>query len=363
MEARYFVLAVGTTFAVTLPRYSRFKRLADMVGRTLARVGLGLVTGNVPGVDKTAAHAFWAECRRLGRNPEERYRQLWLPHFRRGYWLPGKAFPAPPECIVRLADSDDWIEEAIGLAGAAVMIGGRSGSLTIARRFIDAGKPVLPVPFAGGESRNVFHEILRTWADAPVPGLSQMQFLRLDVPWIDATGPLTNLLLGTLADTADIFISYRRADTGMAAGRLRADLVEHFGARRVFMDMHGILPSADWRQTIDEAIDACKVAVVVIGPAFMSGGTQGEPRLLDEDDVVRHELTELLSRHKKILPVLIDNAELPELNALPSELHGLLKYQAPRLNNMNWVDMMNLMIRAIEAAIEPGRHAAEDNTV
>jgi len=129
MEARHSVLVIGTTIAITLPRYERFKRLADTVGRALARAGLGLVTENVPGVDKTAAHAFWTECERLERSPEEAYRQLWLPHFQRGYWLPGKAFPAPPECIVRLADSDDWIEEAIRMAGAAVMIGGRSGSM------------------------------------------------------------------------------------------------------------------------------------------------------------------------------------------------------------------------------------------
>ena len=354
MEARHSVLVIGTTFAITLPRYARFKRLADMVGRALARAGLGLVTGNVPGVDKTAAHAFWAECKRLERSPEGAYRQLWLPHLQRGYWLPGKAFPAPPECIVRLADSDDWIEEAIRMAGAAVMIGGRSGSLSIARRFIDAGKPVLPVPFAGGESRNVFHEVLRTWVDAPVPGLSQTQFLRLDVPWINATGPLTNLLLGTLADTADIFISYRRADTGMAAGRLRSDLVEHFGARRVFMDMHGILPSADWRQTIDDAIKSCKVAVVVIGPAFLNADAQGRPQILEEDDVVRHELTQLLSTGKKILPVLIEDAELPKLDALPPELHSLRRYQAPKLNNKNWADVTNSMIRAIETSIGPG---------
>ena len=239
------------------------------------------------------------------------------------------------------------------MAGAAVMIGGRSGSLTIARRFIDAGKPVLPIPFAGGESRNVFHEILRTWADAPVPGLSQTQFLRLDVPWIDATGPLTNLLLGTLADTADIFISYRRADTGMAAGRLRSDLVEHFGARRVFMDMHGIVPSADWRQTIEDAIASCKVAVIVIGPAFLTADARGKPRILGEEDIVRHELTQLLDAGKRILPVLIDDAELPKPDALPPELHGLLRYRAPRLNNTNWADVMDTMIGAIETSIGP----------
>ncbi|WP_341648432.1 toll/interleukin-1 receptor domain-containing protein [Thauera humireducens] len=353
MPAYPHILVVGTTFTVPLPWYRPFRRLADMVGRELARSGFGLLTGNTPGVDKVAARAFWAECLRQGLAPEAGYQQLWLPHFQRGYFLPGEGFAAPVECTVRLSDYDEWIEQAIGRAGAAVMIGGRSGSLAIARRFIDAGKPVLPIPFAGGESREVFHEILRTWGEAPVPGLSQTQFLSLAVPWINSTGPLARLLQGTLAAQADIFISYRRADTGMAAGRLRDDLIEHFGARRVFMDLHGIDPSADWRETIGAAIAACKVGVVLIGHGFMAGDAQGRPRLWDEGDVLRFELASLLAGQKRILPLLVDDAPLPAEDALPEALRPLLRYQTPRIDNANWQAVSAAVVRAIEAVLSP----------
>lgn len=353
MPAYPHILVVGTTFTVPLPWYRPFRRLADMVGRELARSGFGLLTGNTPGVDKVAARAFWAECLRQGLAPEAGYQQLWLPHFQRGYFLPGEGFAAPVECTVRLSDYDEWIEQAIGRAGAAVMIGGRSGSLAIARRFIDAGKPVLPIPFAGGESREVFHEILRTWGEAPVPGLSQTQFLSLAVPWINSTGPLARLLQGTLAAQADIFISYRRADTGMAAGRLRDDLIEHFGARRVFMDLHGIDPSADWRETIGAAIAACKVGVVLIGHGFMAGDAQGRPRLWDEGDVLRFELASLLAGQKRILPLLVDDAPLPAEDALPEALRPLLRYQTPRIDNANWQAVSAAVVRTIEAVLSP----------
>ncbi|MHB1373082.1 MAG: toll/interleukin-1 receptor domain-containing protein [Thauera sp.] len=353
MPAHPHILVVGTTFSIALPRYQPIRRLADMVGRELARNGFGLITGNTPGVDKVAARAFWAECLRRGVSPEAGYLQLWLPHFQRGYFLPGEGFAAPVECTVRLADYDDWIEQAIGRAGAAVMIGGRGGSLAIARRFIDAGKPVLPIPFAGGESREVFHAILRTWGEAPVPGLSQTQFLSLDVPWINNTGPLARLLLGTLATHADVFISYRRADTGMAAGRLRSDLIEHFGAGRVFMDMNGIDPSEDWRASIGAAIAACRVGVVLIGPGFMAVDAQGRPRLWAEDDVLRFELESLLAGEKRILPVLVDEAQLPFEDALPETLRPVLRYQAPRINNANWQAVSAAVVGAIEEALSP----------
>jgi len=355
MPAYPHILVVGTTFAVTLPWYRSFRRLADMVGRELARSGFGLITGNPPGVDRIAAQAFWAECLRRGHAPEASYRQLWLPHFQRGYCLPGEGFVAPAECMVRLSGYDEWIEQAIGRSGAAVMIGGRIGSLGIARRFIDAGKPVLPIPFVGGESREVFHEILRTWEEAPVPGLSKTQFLSLDVPWINSSGPLARLLFGTLGDEADIFVSYRRADTGMAAGRLRDDLVEKFGSRRVFMDLHGINPSSDWRETIGAAIAGCKVGVVLIGRGFMAADATGESRLWDDDDVLRFELESLLAGQKRILPVLVDDARLPPEDALPEALRPLLRYQAPRIDNANWHAVSAAVSGAIEAVLQPPR--------
>lgn len=350
------VLVIGTTFALPAPVHDGLRRAAGMVGRTLARAGLGLVTGNPPGVDRIAAAAFWAECLRLGRQPEPGYCQLWLPHWHRGYAFPGRGFAAPQECCQRLDSREAWIERAIDLAGAAVMVGGRrTGSLGIARRFIDAGKPVLPIPFVSGRSRDVFEEILRTWAEAPVPGVTQAQFLRLAVPWINETGPLANLLLGTLAQTQDIFISYRRSDSALAAGRLHADLVDHFGAKRVFFDQHGIVPSAQWLPTIERAIAACKVGVIVIGPDFLAAANGGPRRLDASDDVLREELTQLLAGRKRtILPVLVGGARLPTEDELPLPLKRLVEYQAPSLDNGNWVMSLRTMIAAIEAALAPG---------
>jgi len=84
------------------------------------------------------------------------------------------------------------------------------------------------------------------------------------------------LLLGALAETPDIFISYRRSDSESAAGRLHPDLSEHFGIKRVFMDIQHIAPSDEWRLSIDHALQTCKIGVVVIGRHWL------ESRLADE---------------------------------------------------------------------------------
>ncbi len=354
-----FILVTGTTFSAALKRYRPARRAADMVGRALARAGFGLVTGSPPGVDSVAAASFFSECRRLGRSPEEGYRQLWLPHLKRGYWLPGKGYPAPRECLVRLRTSAEWTSEAISAAGAAVMIGGRGGALSVARRFIDAGKPVFPIPFSGGESRGVFHEILKTWEEAPVPGLSRSQFLRLDIPWIADTGALEELLLGTLARVPDVFICYRRDDVAVAAGRLHADLAEHFGHKRVFMDLHDIAPSATWRATIASALEGSRIGIVVIGSRWLAEDAGGDSRLLRDDDVVRQEVGDLLRLGKHVMPVLVAGARLPSLEELPEELRVLTAHQAISIDNANWETAAKAVIRSIESALESDAAPAE----
>lgn len=344
------VLVTGTTFPSLphwLPLYAATRRAAYMVGATLAKGGFGLVTGNTPGVDSVAAAAFCAEVERAGGDPDDGYRQLWLPHWKRGYWLPGSAYPAAPASLIRLHDFDDWIEEAITQAAAAVMIGGRGGAGYIARRFMDAGKPVFPVPFTGGQSTIVFQDILRTWCDAPVPGLTRNQFLQLALPWTSGTGALTRLLLGTLTEQPEIFISYRRSDTGLAAGRLHTDLQEHFGSQQVFMDLKHIEPSDTWQDSIRQALDGCRVGVVLIGRGWLAGAAASS-RLRDEHDVLRQEVEALLARRKAVLPVLVDGASLPPAEALPESLLGLLRLQASAIDNGNWAMVVADMLRKIE---------------
>jgi hypothetical protein len=205
-----------------------------------------------------------------------------------------------------------------------------------------------------GNSDFVFQEILRTWDGHPVPGVSRSQFLRLAEPWVSGSGPLANLLRGTLAEAPDIFVSYRRSDAPAAAGRLAHDLAEHFGQRRVFLDIHGIAPSQAWDRSIDGALDSSEAGIVVIGRNWLAPepGTD-RPRLHDDGDVVRNEIARLLdpARARAVFPVLVEGAQLPEVTELPEPLRPLLRFQATAIDNAGWGDTMARLVREIEAAI------------
>jgi hypothetical protein len=251
---------------------------------------------------------------------------------------------------VTVANFDGWIEEALARCDAAVLIGGSKGALRIARTFIDAGKPVFPIPFVSGGADEVFRDLVTTWSDSPVPGLTRNQFLSLALPWNKGTGPLVNLLLGTLSSTPDIFISYRRTDAALAAGRLHSDLSEHFGTSRVFMDLHALEPTVQWRTAIDTAVAACRIGVIVIGDRWLDPAAAGlQPRINDEQDYVRREIRLMVESSKPLAPVLVGSAtNLPLTIELPSDIRPILEAQVTHLDNSNWDAELRRMIKQFE---------------
>ena len=347
------VLVVGTAWANSAKRQA-----ARMIGATLAECGFGLVCGNSSGVDRWVAESYCGTLAERGGTPEGAFLQVALGAsrvFRRG-GLPFAGYAAPKACRVAVSDVESWKREAIARCDAAVMVGGGRGALDIAMRVIAQGRPIFPLPFLGGVTGNsdeVFRQILRTWDGYPVPGVSRAQFLRLAEPWVVGTGPLRNLLRGTLAETPDIFVSYRRNDAPAAAGRLASALGEHFGSRRVFLDIQGIAPSQAWDATIEGALAACKAGVVVIGRAWLQPRRDGTlPRLQDDGDIVRSEIAALLAKRKAIFPVLVESAPLPQAEQLPGELGALLRFQAISIGNGDWDTTVALLIREIESVIE-----------
>ncbi len=320
------------------------RQRAYVVGCALARAGLGLVVGDWPGVDASAAEGFNSELSRQPAIDNNRFIQIRYRSWSNGWkWMKGQ-YRASPTQTMTARTGRQAIEEAISRCDAAIMIGGGSGTLRVARQFISVGKPVFPLPFTGGRSDEVFQELLRGWYDNPIPGLTRNQVLRLALPWTTGASTLIELMRGTLADHPDIFISYRRADSGSAVGRLHRDLSDYFGNKRIFVDETRIEPSAIWEKSITDAIDHCKLGLVVFGKRWLDG------RLSEQGDVLKLEVERLLMS-KTVLPILVDDAGIPTADQLPTGLQRLPSIQARPISNANWDVVMLELIRTIEAIL------------
>jgi len=134
--------------------------------------------------------------------------------------------------------------------------------------------------------------------------------------------------------TKGIFVSYRREEAGHVAGRLADRLAERFGPTNVFIDVDSIEPGTDFADAIQAAIARCQVLLALIGPEWATlADDAGRRRLDDPDDYVVQELKAALALDLRVIPVLVDGAEVPSQNVLPQSLRPLVRRNAVRLDH------------------------------
>ena len=137
---------------------------------------------------------------------------------------------------------------------------------------------------------------------------------------------------------AGIFISYRRSDTLPWAGRLFDDLTRSFGKQQVFMDINGGIPrGANFEKVLTESLAGCDAMLALIGPTWATcARTDGTLRLAVSGDWVRNEIATALRRGVPLVPVLLGGAQLPDEQAMPDDLRGLLKQQKADVADTDW---------------------------
>jgi glycerophosphoryl diester phosphodiesterase len=135
-----------------------------------------------------------------------------------------------------------------------------------------------------------------------------------------------------------IFISYRRQETAWPARQLYEVLTAKFGVGKVFKDVDDIKPGEDFDERIRGAVGACDVLLALIGPQWSSVTDEyGRRRLEDPDDFVRLEIETALGRDDvRVIPILVDGAQMPRPYDLPQTLLPLVKRQAIQLSPMSF---------------------------
>ena len=132
-------------------------------------------------------------------------------------------------------------------------------------------------------------------------------------------GPNASELEGVIgAGPVSIFISYRSADTTPGTAQLlRDELTRQEGAlanAHVFVD-DAIPEGDDWWATIATEISAADIVIALIGVRWLELARQRA----SSEDVVRRELRLALRSECRLVPILVDDAKMPEnLEGLPS---------------------------------------------
>ncbi len=123
---------------------------------------------------------------------------------------------------------------------------------------------------------------------------------------------------------SEIFLSYRREDSTAETQAIFLQLASVFGQNRVFKDVDSIPYGGNFEIFLRKSLKKCKVAIVVIGPRWLTvSDVNGERRLDDRKDFVRIEVETLLSRNIPIIPIAVRGASIPSRDSLPESIAEL----------------------------------------
>jgi hypothetical protein len=140
-----------------------------------------------------------------------------------------------------------------------------------------------------------------------------------------------------------IFISYRRADSPYASSYIYDYLVRYFGKGSIFKDVDNIPFGEDFREYIDQVLKQCSIALVVIGPDWIS------PRLEQPSDTVRLEVEAVLRRNISVIPIYLQDVNGLDERQLPLSLHPLVYRNAiPVRPDPDFRNDMDRLILGIE---------------
>ena len=211
----------------------------------------------------------------------------------------------------------------------------------------------------GWQSSRCLEVMPNAWPDLAVCGPARLE------PGREAGSNRCRVrLMAESAATAPgrIFISYRREDTAYPAGWLYDRLAERFGDDQVFKDVNSIELGDDFVEVITRAVGSCDVLLALIGDQWLTiTDEQGKRRLDNPHDFVRVEIEAALTRNVRVIPILIDEATMPDVDELPASLAKLVRRQALEISPTQFEFDTNRLFKVLDRTVIDVRTAQEDS--
>jgi hypothetical protein len=141
-------------------------------------------------------------------------------------------------------------------------------------------------------------------------------------PWLTVAPPSAQS--EDVLSSARVFISYRHSGGLDFAEHLERTLKGAYPSMRVFRDETWIKPGHDYVNQLRDEIDTTDVVLALVDQ-------QWAKRFRDPGDVLRREIARAFEHNRKIIPLLLDQAEMPKESDLPTELLAFARLDGIRI--------------------------------
>jgi len=138
-----------------------------------------------------------------------------------------------------------------------------------------------------------------------------------------------------------IFISYRRNTQAGYAGRLYEILHEQFN---VFFDTDTIEYGEPFEKRIEQEVKSSNILLFLLDQESIN---EFQNKKSNEKDYVRFELEIAYTHNLHIIPILLNNAQMPHANDLPKSLSFLPRLNAFSIRHDSFKRDVNALILSI----------------
>jgi len=163
-------------------------------------------------------------------------------------------------------------------------------------------------------------------------------------------GPGRGALDPIVSTVMQIFVSYQRTDTALAAHALGYAL--RLGGHEAFVDTGSIGVGELYRQVIAHAVSECNLTFALIGPSFDA------QRLHEPTSVVTYEWQRARFHGAAVVPVLVDGGAMPRDEQLPSSLRWFTRRNALSLRRGSFSADIDTCVAAVATLAAVPRRAA-----
>ncbi len=151
-----------------------------------------------------------------------------------------------------------------------------------------------------------------------------------------------------------LFISYRPSDSYQITRKIYDELLTEYNINIVFTDVNSIPFGSDFRKVIDQSVAECEACLIIIDQTCLNAADEYGTRCVDnQTDSVRLELESTLQRSIPIIPILVNDASMPDPNQLPLTIQAIAFYKSIVIRtDQNFYEDTNQLVSVINAMTE-----------